>query len=119
MKAQETKDVELRALAALVFQESVLMAAENESRARHGLAPAYGDNGYTPNYYLLTEEMKRRLSELTDSAEAGKERAISQADFDEQIDFLWHALDRKDKDLLKRRLIYLLRRFGHEISEGD
>jgi hypothetical protein len=53
MKAQETMDAELCAIAALVFQETVLMAAANKLRENQGYAPAYGDGCESDNYRKL------------------------------------------------------------------
>ena len=39
--AQETKDAELVALAAVVFHQSVCMDAANKERFQNGYAPAY------------------------------------------------------------------------------
>lgn len=55
---------ELIALAAIVFQESVLMAGENQQRERNGYSTAYVlSGGLSPNADRLEEELKRRRVE--------------------------------------------------------
>lgn len=44
MKAQETEDAELVALAAMVFSEAIAVQAANMDRERRGLAMAYGED---------------------------------------------------------------------------
>ena len=62
-KAQETKDAELLALAALVFQDGVLMAGENMLRHLQGNAPAYLPGNEWENYLRLYQELERRRTE--------------------------------------------------------
>lgn len=62
MKNQETEDAELVALAALVFQEAVLMNGTNEQRAFCGEAAAYVDTSHTDAYVELNRRLRERAA---------------------------------------------------------
>lgn len=51
---------ELVALSALVYQESIIMAGENQQREREGYTPAYRDSYYTISYWALKTELQSR-----------------------------------------------------------
>ena len=60
MKAQETLDAELLALAAMAQVEAVLMAGENQQRAINGESPAWVvGHGFMP----ATSELQQKLYE--------------------------------------------------------
>lgn len=60
MKAQETLDAELLALAALVSAEAVEIKCADEERLRNGYAPAYGENFKWPSKDLLAKTLQER-----------------------------------------------------------
>jgi len=60
-KAQETKDAELLALAALAGVEAVLMAGDNAHRALNNESPAWRTGcGYMPAGDALRDELYKR-----------------------------------------------------------
>ena len=64
MKAKETLDAELIALAALVNVEAVLMAADNAQQALEGLSPRWREGtGVMPYTAALIDELYRRRKE--------------------------------------------------------
>jgi len=67
--------------------------------------------------YKIVEEINFLIS--AHGGEAEQKRTVDRLDFDEWVDFLWHSLNRKDHDLLRRRLKYILEKLNHKIEEPE